>query len=244
MGKFSRRCSKSSCCKKQNIKEERSVSFMEGNSYQYVNENNKNILGLLSSQRLKDQYEMPISELICYEPIPTCAEKLTGLTLLLAKSFVTGNKLEDYKEYKELLTRRNEGWPNNVQLNYMTGMEAIERYIESLNYDTSLSYCLNFIMQKIEKLSSTYIYEVKWSMPTKEQPVQLATASMYFCLKSFIGVDNTCPIDVSFVYDFTHQVLRPGEAKFRDGWLLDIIRSKEEFFKKYDFKVENKVTYR
>lgn len=153
MGKMYRSCTTNTCCTKKLNEVIKPVP-----EKWYESELGEELRSLMVKKN-KDEFTLSISELICHEPIPRCAEKIAELTLLLAQSFVTGNKPSDYEEYKKITAKTNSEWPTCGQLNLLSGMEAIERYIESLHPDPTLKYCVNFLMQKVDKLSSAFLYE-------------------------------------------------------------------------------------
>ncbi|RZF45179.1 hypothetical protein LSTR_LSTR009950 [Laodelphax striatellus] len=76
-----------------------------------------------------------------------------------------------------------------------------------------------------------FIYEVKWSTPTKEEPLQKVTASMYFTIKISFDVAPESPVEVKYTYECSNIILKPGIVPFKEDWIRRLMQYKLEFIR-------------
>ncbi|XP_062588727.1 A-kinase anchor protein 14-like [Saccostrea cucullata] len=71
-----------------------------------------------------------------------------------------------------------------------------------------------------------YRFRVRWSIPTRRKPIPRATACVYFSFVVSSIKPGTFPVDVFYVFETHRLVHKPGESRFREKWLKDIIENK------------------
>ncbi|CAF2381456.1 unnamed protein product [Rotaria sp. Silwood2] len=133
-------------------------------------------------------------------------------------------------------------WPSIAEFtNAKIGVEKINEYIEKEwktspgGYDSSWLYAIDFVEQKSLEFNDLYIYRVCYSIPTRRQPIPRQTVSIYFTIDvSKVKPKNTT-VQVSFVFETMRIVYHPGEFRFRQNWLQDIVLLKEKMIKNIDF---------
>ncbi|CAF3732477.1 unnamed protein product [Rotaria magnacalcarata] len=102
-------------------------------------------------------------------------------------------------------------------------------------HDDSWLYAIDFLERKSLEFNYLYIYRVRYSIPTRRQPIPRQTVSVYFTIDvSKIKPKNTI-VHVSFVFETMRVVYHPGEFRFRQNWLEDIILFKEKMANDINF---------
>ncbi|CAF4996800.1 unnamed protein product [Rotaria sp. Silwood1] len=102
-------------------------------------------------------------------------------------------------------------------------------------HDSSWLYAIDFLERKSLEFNDLYIYRVRYSIPTRRQPIPRQTVSIYFTIDvSKVKPKNTT-VQVSFVFETMRVVYHPGEFRFRQNWLQDIILLKEKLIKDIEF---------
>ncbi|CAF3390088.1 unnamed protein product [Rotaria sp. Silwood1] len=133
-------------------------------------------------------------------------------------------------------------WPTIAEFtNENIGLEKINEYIEKEwkatpgGQDACWLYAIDFIEKKSLEFNDLYIYRVRYSIPTRRQPIPRQTVSIYFTLDvSKVKPKNT-PIQVSFVLETMRLVHYPDTFRFRQTWLENIILLKEKMTNGIDF---------
>jgi len=133
-------------------------------------------------------------------------------------------------------------WPSIAEFtNEKIGIEKINEYIEK-EWKTSAGgqdhcwlYAIDFLERKSLEFNDLYIYRVRYSIPTRRQPIPRQTVSIYFTIDvSKIKPKNT-PVKVSFVFETMRIIHHPTNFRFRQNWLQDIILLKENLSSGIDF---------
>lgn len=137
------------------------------------------------------------------------------------------------KDYDTLLCRETEefeipniDWLTIANFTVEKGKEKISEFVKTWNYEKSWLYCIDFLKEDDDKYSKKYRYQVRWSVPTRRKPIPRATACVYFTIDVSKIKPGEYPIDVYYVFEANRLVHKPGESRFRERWLKDIIESK------------------
>ncbi|CAF3331824.1 unnamed protein product [Rotaria socialis] len=133
-------------------------------------------------------------------------------------------------------------WPTIAEFtNEHVGIEKITEYIEKEwkttpgGQDACWLYAIDFLEKKSLEFNDLYIYRVRYSIPTRRQPIPRQTVSIYFTLDvSKIKPKNT-PIQVSFLLETMRLIHYPDQFRFRQTWLENIILLKEKMANGIDF---------
>jgi A-kinase anchor protein 14 len=116
---------------------------------------------------------------------------------------------------------------------------ATEKIKEFINETWDLSdywlYCVDYMGAEQREFVVAHMFRARFSIPTRRLPIPRATASVYFTF----GVSKIKPpetdIDVSYVFEGSRLIHRPGESKFREQWLSDILESKAAVMRQVNF---------
>ncbi|XP_072033013.1 A-kinase anchor protein 14-like [Amphiura filiformis] len=137
------------------------------------------------------------------------------------------------KDYDGLLSRETENyeipnieWLNIDDFTVEKGKEKISDFVKTWDYEKSWLYCIDFLREEEDKYSKKYRYQVRWSVPTRRKPIPRATACVYFTIDVSKIKPGVYPVDVYYVFETNKLVHKPGESRFRERWLKDIIESK------------------
>ncbi|KAM8952354.1 A-kinase anchor protein 14 [Pelodytes ibericus] len=106
------------------------------------------------------------------------------------------------------------------------GMKQIEKYISTWELHDSWLHCTDFLKEEDLEFSKLFHYRVKWSIPTRRKPIPRATVCVYFTIQISKIKPDTLPVQVFFMIESTRLVHRPGQTRFREKWLKDVIESK------------------
>ncbi|XP_053329858.1 A-kinase anchor protein 14 [Spea bombifrons] len=121
---------------------------------------------------------------------------------------------------------RNIEWLPCKDFTVELGKKQIEEYINTWEFHESWLYCTDFLKEEEVEFSKLYHYKMTWSIPTCRRPIPRATACVYFTIKISKIKPATLPVQVYFIFESTRLVHRPGQTRFRERWLKDIIESK------------------
>ncbi|KAM9127243.1 A-kinase anchor protein 14 [Pangshura tecta] len=84
----------------------------------------------------------------------------------------------------------------------------------------------DYLQEEELKYSRRYHYRVRWSIPTRRKPIPRATACIYFIMEISKIKPPTLPVEVFFILESNRLIHRPGQCRFREKWLKDIIENK------------------
>jgi len=142
-------------------------------------------------------------------------------------------------EMCEIRKLTNIEWPTNGNFTQEFGMKKVEEYISQWPTREKWLYYIDFIHSKDSQFGTKYIYEVKWSAPTKDQPVVPATASVFFTLEvSDFKAEHT-PVKVTFQFETKQLKHSPETAYFCDEWLQDIVNTKLQNIMKFPSNLQH-----
>ncbi|KAK5649129.1 hypothetical protein RI129_004021 [Pyrocoelia pectoralis] len=126
-------------------------------------------------------------------------------------------------------------WPQIEKFTKEIGMDSIVEYIKTWEFKEEWLYCIDFLIAQSDQCSEYYIYEVKFSIPTRCYPIPQATASVFFTIEVSRIKPSCCPVDVSYVFEGSSLVQVPGKMPFEDNLLFDIIDAKLSLYKSLSF---------
>ena len=126
-------------------------------------------------------------------------------------------------------------------------------------------YAIDFLQRKSFEFNDLYIYrvnlfiiflsilfsQVRYSIPTRRQPIPRHTVSIYFTIdiskikpkvkhsfrKKFLSnfFQQNHPVKVSFVFETQRLIHHPSNFRFRQNWLQNIVLLKENLSQGIDF---------
>jgi len=118
-------------------------------------------------------------------------------------------------------------WPTIEDFTPELGEEKILEFVQTWQFDESWLYHISMIEMDDKEFDVRYRYRVLWSIPTRRKPIPRATAAVYFTiLVSKIKAPNTTIVSVFYVFETNRLVHRPGQSRFQEQWLKDIIINK------------------
>jgi len=122
---------------------------------------------------------------------------------------------------------KNINWIKCEDFTPEKGVEKIEEFIKTTwEYVGSWLYCIDFLREEEDEYSKFYRYQVRWSIPTRRKPIPRATACVYFTIEVSKIKPGHFPVEVYYVFEANRLVHKPGNSRFREQWLKDIIDSK------------------
>merc|ERR1712212_611947 len=112
----------------------------------------------------------------------------------------------------------------------MTDLEKIFLNLSQNGHWTSVGFIVLIISNVLKlNLEKNHHYNVKFSIPTRQKPIPLATASVFFCLTESKVANPDAPIGVEYQVEGHHLNQSPGKLEFRQKWLYDVLKSKNIF---------------
>ena len=113
--------------------------------------------------------------------------------------------------------------------------EKMHEYIKTWQYDVSWLYCIDFLGAEEFDFDTRYRFRVRWSIPTRRKPIPRATASVYFSFVVSKIKPEHYPVETFYVYETHKLVHKPGQSRFREKWLKDIIENKVMMMQMVEF---------
>ncbi|XP_065056601.1 A-kinase anchor protein 14-like [Rhopilema esculentum] len=117
-------------------------------------------------------------------------------------------------------------WLTGKEFTIEAGKNKIDEFLKTWERDAGWLYCIDYLGKEEHDCDFRYRYKVMWSIPTRRKPIPRATASVYFTMKVNKFKPKTFPVDVYYIFETNTLVHRPGECRFQQKWLKDIIDSK------------------
>ncbi|XP_055500047.1 A-kinase anchor protein 14 [Leucoraja erinacea] len=144
--------------------------------------------------------------------------------------------LENAKRYVEqLLIKEGKGeyripnieWVPSKDFTVTIGAKQIEEYVsKTWEFKDCWLHCLDYLSEEELEYQIHHHYRVRWSIPTRRKPIPRATASSYFIIEISKVKPPTFPVEVYFFFESNRLLHRPGQSRFKEKWLKDIIESK------------------
>ncbi|XP_052215551.1 A-kinase anchor protein 14-like [Dreissena polymorpha] len=120
----------------------------------------------------------------------------------------------------------NISWLSIGDFSTQTAEKKIDDFIKTWKYDKSWLYCIDYLGCDEHEFDTRHRFRVRWSVPTRRKPIPRATACVYFTFQVSKIKPKSHPVEVFYVFETNRLVHRPGESRFREKWLKDIIESK------------------
>ncbi|KAL0196118.1 hypothetical protein M9458_009690 [Cirrhinus mrigala] len=122
---------------------------------------------------------------------------------------------------------KNIDWISCKDFTIEIGEQQIRQYMDTWDIQQpGWIYSLRFLQETELEFKTQYQYEAKWSIPTPTAPIPRATASVYFIIQISKIKPNTLPVEVHFLVETNRSKHIPGQTRFREKWLMDVIESK------------------
>ncbi|XP_064615599.1 A-kinase anchor protein 14-like [Liolophura sinensis] len=150
----------------------------------------------------------------------------------MKKEMVRHNAFTSRQENYEV---KDINWLTIQNFSVEKGQEKIMEYIQTWEYEDSWLYCIEFLGEDEHEFDTRYRYRVRWSIPTRRKPVPRATACVYFTFQVSKIKPKQYPVEVFYVFETNRLVHRPGESRFREKWLKDVIESKSLIMESVNF---------
>ncbi|XP_013411462.1 A-kinase anchor protein 14-like [Lingula anatina] len=138
------------------------------------------------------------------------------------------NLREDYQV-------KNIEWLTIEEFTIQKGEDKINDFLKTWDYEGAWLYCIDFLQEDDFEFDKRFRYRVRWSIPTRRKPIPRATASVYFTFVVSKIKPKTYPVDVYYVFETNRLVHIPGQSRFREKWLKDIIENKVLMLQAIDF---------
>ncbi|CAH1788284.1 unnamed protein product [Owenia fusiformis] len=132
-------------------------------------------------------------------------------------------------EYKDIQ------WLTLQEFTIEKGDEKINEFLKTWEFEGSWLHCCDYLGADKHEFDTRYRYRVRWSIPTRRKPIPRATACVYFTFQVSKIKPKSHPVEVFYVFETNRLVHRPGQSRFRETWLKDIIESKVLMMRAVDF---------
>lgn len=129
----------------------------------------------------------------------------------------------------------NIAWLSIGEFSKETAEKKIEDFILTWKYDNSWLYCIDYLTADEHEFDTRHQFRVRWSIPTRRKPIPRATACVYFTFQVSKIKPKSHPVEVYYVFETNRLVHKPGESRFREKWLKDIIESKVMMMEAVEF---------
>nr|XP_002129712.1 A-kinase anchor protein 14-like [Ciona intestinalis] len=126
-------------------------------------------------------------------------------------------------------------WVSCQKFNQDEGVENIEKFVATWKRDSAWLYCIDFLNEEEHDYDRRFNFRVRWSIPTRRKPIPRATASVYFTIKVSKIKPQSLPVEVYYVFEGSRLVHRPGNSRFREVWLKNVVSSKIEAMEQVTF---------
>ncbi|XP_061435763.1 A-kinase anchor protein 14 isoform X2 [Lethenteron reissneri] len=117
-------------------------------------------------------------------------------------------------------------WVSCAQFTAEVGRGQIEEFLTTWRRSPLWLHCTEFVGEERCAWGRRCRYRVTWSLPTAHAPIPSASAQTHFTLLVASGRPPDSPVEVSFTFEGSGLVHRPGISVFRERWLSDILESK------------------
>lgn len=130
---------------------------------------------------------------------------------------------------------KNIEWMKCEDFTVPRGVLQIEQYMKTWELHESWLHWTSYLDEEELQYSIQYHYRVCWSIPTCRKPIPRATASVYFIIQISKIKPATLPVEVFFMVETNKLIHRPGESRFKEKWLKEVIESKISMMETVDF---------
>lgn len=131
---------------------------------------------------------------------------------------------------------KNIDWISCKDFTIEIGEQQIRQYMATWEIQhPGWLYSLTFLQQAELEFKTQYQYEVQWSIPTRFNPIPRATTRVYFIIEISKIKPDSLPVNVHFIIESNRSKHVPGQTRFREKWLMDVIESKTLLLDTVDF---------
>ncbi|KAL5005160.1 hypothetical protein ScPMuIL_018616 [Solemya velum] len=118
-------------------------------------------------------------------------------------------------------------WLSIQDFSHEKAIEKIDEFVKAWDYEKdSWHYCIDFLGKDEFDYDWRHRFRVSWSIPTRRKPIPRATANVYFTFRVSKIKPKHHSVDVFYVFETNRLVHRPGDTRFREKWLKEVIESK------------------
>ncbi|XP_072913736.1 A-kinase anchor protein 14 [Hemitrygon akajei] len=160
------------------------------------------------------------------------AEAIVIEVLEKAKSYLEQQMITEGKSIYEI---RNVQWVTCKDFTVAIGAKQIEEYISAWEFSDCWLHCLDYLREEELEYHIHHHYRVRWSIPTRRKPIPRATASIYFIIEISKVKPPVFPVEVYYFFESNRLLHRPGQSRFKESWLKDIIESKILLMEQVEF---------
>lgn len=121
---------------------------------------------------------------------------------------------------------KNINWVACKDFTISVGKTQIEEYMSTWEVDRRWLFSVEFLQESELEFEKQFLYRALWSMPTRRCPIPKGTASVYFTISISKIAPDTRSVLVKFQVEANETMHAPGETRFREKWLKDVIESK------------------
>lgn len=127
-------------------------------------------------------------------------------------------------------------WPTIREFTIELGKSKIKEYLDFTADVTDNWYYGLYLVDQIKGyLSDYYVYEAKFSMPTRLYPVAQVTVSMFFGFEISKVIPPNCPVKVTYTLEGSNCVYVPGKTLITEEMLTRVAESKMTLYKRVKF---------
>ncbi|XP_066496284.1 A-kinase anchor protein 14 [Tiliqua scincoides] len=166
-----------------------------------------------------------------HEDMKKAAEVITEDVIKVATDSFQELQIKEEAKYKV----KNIEWMKCEDFTVSRGVLQIEEYMKTWELHESWLHWSCYLGEEELKYSMQYHYRICWSIPTCRKPIPRATASVYFVIQISKIKPPTLPVEVFFLVETNKLIHRPGESRFKEKWLKDVIESKICMMETVDF---------
>ncbi|XP_066106452.1 A-kinase anchor protein 14 [Saccopteryx bilineata] len=111
----------------------------------------------------------------------------------------------------------------------------IDQFVSSWEYEDRWVHYTKLNETRDLGHSFHYIYAVRWSAPTAQSPLALASTYTFFTVKFNKNKPPDAPVDVSYCFERQLLIHRPGRSRFREIWAKVMVEGKDELMESLPF---------
>ncbi|XP_072127422.1 A-kinase anchor protein 14 [Mobula birostris] len=149
-----------------------------------------------------------------------------------AKSYLEQQMIKEGKSPYQI---GNVQWVTCKDFTVAIGAKQIEEYISAWEFSNCWLHCLDYLREEELEYHIRHHYRVRWSIPTRRKPIPRATASTYFVVEISKVKSPVFPVEVYYFFESNRLLHRPGQSRFKESWLKDIIESKILLMEQVEF---------
>merc|ERR1712004_175577 len=125
-----------------------------------------------------------------------------------------------------VIDKRTDMWLNKKNWDINAAKAEISNYVSNWPRDSGWLYCVDFLENIEKEWTNEFKFRVRWSIPKAEQPIPVASASIYFTYKFHNIVPDHEPAEMSIQYENNTRSETCGEFVFKEVFLRRILSAK------------------